>query len=204
LGYEFGFRRKDNRVSLTAEVYANPGGITYANKNRFYEKIRYNAKNQYVYLKMAHSLAVKSCLGWFTYDMTGQLSTTNLLPSEQFTMTGYNAVRGFEERILNLDNAFILNVAYQTPHWSPAKAFGFCRASDEFYLLAFFDGGIGGNHSPAHGEASFKSLASVGPGVRYQIDRYFTARFDYGFQIGHQGFHNPSDSRYNFGMILSY
>lgn len=203
-GYEFGYRRKENRITFTAEIYANPGGITHANKTRFYDQIRFDAKDKYFYAKFAHSLALNSRFGWFTYDMTGQAATTNLLPSEQFTMTGYNAVRGFEERILNLDNAFILNLAYQTPHWSPGRALGWCKSTDELYFLAFFDGGVGGNHMSPRGEARVKSLASIGPGVRYQVDRYFTGRFDYGFQIGHKGFHNPTHSRYNFGMILSY
>lgn len=202
-GYEFGFKNRGSRVSLTAEMYVNPGGITYANKSRFYDQLRAGAKDKYVYFKLAHSYAKRFTGGWFTYDMTGQVSSANLLPSEQFTMTGYNAVRGYEERILNLDNAFILNVAYETPHWSLARAFGWCKNYDEFYFLAFFDCGLGGNHHPM-GESRFKSLSSIGPGVRWQFDRYFTARFDYGFQLGHTGFSNPTDSRYNFGMILSY
>lgn len=203
-GYEFGYRNKEARVSLTAEMYANPGGITYANKTRFYELLRFDAKDKYVYFKMAHSFGQKYRYGWLTYDITGQASTANLLPSEQFTLTGYNSVRGYEERILNLDNAFILNLAYETPHWSPARSFGWCKQWDELYFLAFFDCGLGGNHRPAVGEASFKNLASIGPGFRYQIDRFFTARFDYGFQLWHNGFVNPTNSRYNFGMILSY
>jgi len=204
LGYEFGYRNSETRLSLVAEIYGNPGGITYANKTRFYELLRFDAQNKYCYFKMAHSFAKKCSYGWITYDMTGQASTSNLLPSEQFTMTGYNAVRGYEERILNLDNAFIFNFALETPHFSPARTFGFCKTWDELYFLGFFDYGLGGNHHPDSGEASFRNLASVGPGVRYQIDRYFTARFDYGFQLWHTGFDNPTNSRYNFGMILSY
>lgn len=201
LGYELGYRSRDLRVSLVAELYGNPGGITYANKTEFYELLQSDAKCQYAYLKLAHSFAQRfNNLGWLTYDLTGQASTANLLPSEQFTMTGYNAVRGYEERILNLDNAMILNLAYETPHFSPAKTFGFCKQWDELYFLAFFDYGLGSNHQPAQ----FRHLASVGPGVRYQIDRFFTARFDYGFQLWHSGFSNPTRSRYNFGMILSY
>lgn len=203
-GYELGYRTSKTRVSFTAEVYGNPGGITYANKTRFYELLRFGAKADYIYFKLAHSLATEFPLGWFTYNIAGQTSSANLLPSEQFTMTGYNAVRGYEERILNLDNALIFNLGLETPHWSIARAKGKSKSWDEFYFLGFFDYGLGGNHRLAPGESSFQDLASAGPGVRYQIDRYFTARFDYGFQLWHRGFHNPSHSRYNFGMILSY
>ncbi len=204
LGYELGYRNQETRVSFTAEVYASPGGITHDDDSASYKQLRFGANNKYVYCKLTHSAAKKSRFGWFTYDVSGQASSANLLPSEQFTMTGYNAVRGYEERILNLDNALILNVAYETPHWNLARTFGFCRNWDELYFLAFFDYGMGGNHNPQRGEAPFQRLASAGPGIRYQIDRFFTARLDYGFQLGHTGFENPSHSRYNFGMILSY
>ncbi len=206
LGYELGYRQKDLRVAFTGELYYNPGGITHANQTKIYEELRYGAEDKYAYLKLTHSLSAKSRLGWFSYTMTGQISSTNLLPSEQVTMTGYNAVRGFEERILNLDNAFLLNVTYETPHWSFAKLFGACKRWDEFYLLGFFDCGMGDNHQPdpSEDEDSFRHLGSVGPGVRWQFDRYLTARFDYGFQLWHSGFLNPSDSRYNFGVMLSY
>lgn len=203
-GYELGLRKTEFRLALTAELYFNPGGITYANKTRFYEQLRYDAKDRYVYFKLAHSAGTKSSYGSFSYDLVGQVSTTNLLPSEQLTMTGYNAVRGFEERILNLDNAGLFHLTYETPHWSLARGFGKRERLDEFYFLAFFDSGIGRNHQPAPGEKTLKSLASAGPGVRWQIDRYFTARFDYGFQLWHKGFQPGSDSRYNFGLMLSY
>lgn len=203
-GYELGLRKSEFRLSLTAELYFNPGGITYANKSRFYELLRYDAKDRYIYFKLAHAAGAKFQFGSLSYDLAGQVSSANLLPSEQMTMTGYNAVRGFEERILNLDNAALFHLTYETPHWSLARSFGKRERLDEFYFLAFFDGGVGRNHHPAPGEKTVKSLASAGPGVRWQIDRYFTARFDYGFQLWHNGFQPTSDSRYNFGLMLSY
>lgn len=204
LGYELGIRNPKQKAVFVFEVYGSPGRMTHADTSRAYQEFRYGARSTYAYLKLAHSYACKLRYGWFTYDITGQASTTNLLPSEQFTMTGYHAVRGFEERILNLDNAGIVNVALETPHFSPMKSLGYCQMIDELYLLAFFDYGFGGNHKNFPGEHKFRDLASVGPGIRYQVDRYLTARLDYGFQLWHKGFDNPSNSRYNFGMILSY
>jgi len=204
LGYELGYRQDDLRFSLTAEVYASPGGITHGDKTRLFEQLQFDAKCQYVYIKFSNSLSKKFKLGWCAYDLTAQASTANLLPSEQMTLTGYNAVRGFEERILNLDNALMLNLTYETPHWSLTRTCCEGWKWDEFYCLAFVTGAVGANTHSSPGEISMKSLASIGPGVRWQIGRYFTARFDYGFQLHHRGFHNPSHSRCNFGMILSY
>ena len=205
LGYELGSRNEVQRVTLTAEAYANPSGMTEKNEKRDYERFRFEAGPLYAYLKIAHSFARKTARGlWFSYDLSGQIASKNLLPSEQFTLTGYHAVRGFEERILIVDNAALLNVALELPHWSPAKMCGAAKSLDELYFLAFFDGGIGCNHQRAPGERKIKTLGSLGPGVRYQFGRYATARLDYGFQLWHRGFHNPSHSRVNLGLIVSY
>jgi hypothetical protein len=120
------------------------------------------------------------------------------------TMTGYNAVRGFEERILNLDNALLANLTVEAPHFSPAYWLGWCKHYDDLCFLAFFDTGLGCNHHVRHEKCSFQSLGSLGPSVRYELSRYASAHLDYGFQLWHDGFHSLTDSRYNFGLIFSY
>ena len=205
IGYELGYKTDKEKVTLVVEAYGNPGGITTKNETDDYEQLRFEASSQYVYLKLDHSYAIQAQGGWwFSYDIAGQLSSANLLPSEQFNLTGYDAVRGFEERSLLLDNAVVMNVTFETPHWSPARAWGGKKYGDDLYFLAFIDGGVGANHQRAPGEKRLKTLGSVGPGIRYQFSRYVTARLDYGFQLWHRGFLNPTHSRYNFGLIVSY
>jgi len=203
LGYELGYRTETLSVTWNTEIFGNPGGITYGNKTFFYEQLRPGAKDQYLYIKTAHALAKKTKCGLFSYDILGQLSSTNLLPSEQVTMTGYDAVRGFEEKILNLDNALLVHLTYETPRVSVLRRTRY-GAIDELYLVAFLDYGVGRDHWIVEDGESFQSLSSIGPGARYQIDRYCMVRFDYGFQIGHRGFDNPTHSRYNFGLVMSY
>lgn len=205
IGYDLGYRSPRHRLSLTAELYGAPGGMSHGNTTEKFEAFRTGAGPQYIYLKLFHSFAYRFDHVWVSYDLFGQLSSKNLLPSEQFTLSGYNAVRGFEERIVNVDNALLLNLVLQTPRFSISKFAGWTRrAFDELYFLGFFDFGFGGNTNPLIGEGRTVSLGSIGPGVRYQIDRYATARFDYGFQLWHHGFSNPTSSRYNFGLIVSF
>lgn len=205
IGYELGSRSKDLKVTLVAELYGNPGGITTDNKTVQYQNFRYDANCHYAYFKLAHSLAWQiPGKWWLSYNLRGQAASANLLPSEQLNMTGYEAVRGFEERIFSVDNGGIGNFTIETPHFSILKYFGLSKYLDEMYFLAFFDCGVGGNHKLAPNEAAVQSLGSVGPGVRYQVDQYLSLRFDYGVQLWHHGFVNPTDSRYNFGLILSY
>jgi len=205
IGYDLGHRGLDHKVTLVAEIYGSPGGMSYGNTTKRFQIFRPGASSQYVYGKLSHSFAYRFNDFWLSYDLNGQLSSKNLLPSEQFTLSGYYAVRGFEERVVNVDNALLFNFAIETPRISIGKLAGWSRRSfDELYFLGFFDFGYGGNTNPLIGESRTVSLGSIGPGVRYQIDRYVTARFDYGFQLWHHGFSNPTDSRYNFGLIVSF
>ena len=206
LGYDLGHRGRHHRVTFVVEAYGNPGGITTHNHEKDYQSFRPGSGPEYVYGKLSHSFAYRFCRHWwFSYDLNGQLSSKNLLPSEQFVLSGYNAVRGFEERIVSVDQALLINLSLQTPRMSIGKLAGWSRkAFDELYFLVFFDYGLGANREFGPHESSTVGLASIGPGIRYQIDRYVTARFDYGFQVMHYGFDNPSDSRYNFGLIVSF
>lgn len=204
LGYELGFKEPCQRATFVAEVYGNPGGMTTKNERSDYENFRFDAASRYAYLKMAQSYAIQAAGWWFSYDLTGQISSENLLPSEQMSLTGYSGVRGFEERIALVDNAAILNVVLETPHWSLANIWNPKKWADELFLLAFFDCGVGGNHQRASGERKFKTLGSIGPGLRYQFGKYVMGRLDYGFQLWHRGFLNPTHSRYNFGLVVSY
>lgn len=46
----------------------------------------------------------------FEARFRGQLASTNLLPSEQMGLGGYNSVRGYLERQVNVDNGLIVNL----------------------------------------------------------------------------------------------
>lgn len=203
LGYELGYQSQNQKLTLIAEIYGNPGGMTTKNHTIDYEQFRHGAKAEYLYGKLVHAFSTRLPYSWwFSYDLSGQIASANLLPSEQFVLTGYNAVRGFEERILSVDNGALINVSLETPHMSPISWFSHRKLKeDELYFLAFFDCGAGTNHKHNH---KIKTLASVGPGIRYQFSRYITGRLDYGYQLWHKGFKNFSHSRYNFGLIVSY
>jgi hemolysin activation/secretion protein len=106
---------------------------------------------------------------------------------------------------VSVDNAVLLNLEIETPHMSPSKCVGKTKKiEDDLYFIAFFDCGFGVNHIHNLGESRTKTLASIGPGIRYQYSRFVTGRLDYGYQLWHSGFENPSRSRYNFGLIISY
>lgn len=205
LGYELGFSREGKKATLVVEALGNPGGITTKNHTKDYEQFRFDAKASYIYLTVHHDFSVTSPKGWcLSYDLDGQVSSANLLTSEQLDMTGTAGVRGFAERILFLDNGLLAHLVLETPRLDVAKLCGSKTLHDSLYFHLFFDGGVGADHQKSSGERKFKGLASVGPGVRYTLSRYLSARFDYGVQLWHRGFFNPTSSRCHFAAMLSY
>lgn len=204
-GYNLGSRDRFRKISLNVEIFGSPGNMTHWNNNSSYRQFRKRANASYGYAKVVHSLLQEIPSGWrFSYNISGQAATTSLLPSEQMTMTGYNAVRGFEERVLNVDNGLLLNLTVEAPHFSPAYWLGWSKHYDDLTFLIFCDTGLGGNFHPERGEPGFASLGSIGPSIRYELSRFVSTHLDYGFQLWHHGFCAETGSRYNFGFVLSY
>ena len=103
-----------------------------------------------------------------------QLTDTPLVASEQFGLTGANAVRGFDERAVVADSGLVLSAELYTPELSPRLSLpGNLRG------LAFVDAGYGANHKAAGTYLpSSTNVASVGVGTRYSLSRDFSVRLD--------------------------
>lgn len=103
-----------------------------------------------------------------------QLTNTPLVSSEQFGLTGTNAVRGFDERAVAADSGLVLNAELHTPEFGAAIGL-----PSNLRGLAFLDAGYGANRKtagtylPRHTD-----VASAGVGARYSLGRDFSARLD--------------------------
>ena len=208
VGINAGLETARTKNSGTIEVFYSPGQWLPDQQNSHYNDLRAGAKNVYVYGR-ASVASIFRLPSNFTFEpsIRWQLSSANLLASEQFGIGGYNTVRGYEEREYNADNAIIANVELRT---APVSLFGWserCKKSfqDEFRLLVFFDYGYGKNHKRYFNEREFQYLMSAGPGLRYVVQRYLTVRCDYGFKLRQIDFGpNPNRGMLHFGVVLSY
>ena len=75
-----------------------------------------------------------------------------------------------------------MNLEFWTPPGSVFKIFGNQEVEDRLQFLAFWDYGSVGYSDPLPGRVQYW-LMSVGPGLRYNIDRYVNVQFDWGFQL---------------------
>ena len=127
------------------------------------------------------------------------------MPTEQYGLGGYNTVRGYDERSANGDNAYVFNTELRTPPGSIFKIFGNQEVDDSIQFLAFFDYGFVGNIQPVPGSLEQTVfLMSIGPGVRYNIDRFVSVRFDWGFQLHQAPIGSVTGSRAELSVTAAY
>ena len=170
-------------TSFEVAGFYSPGGLGTLNDQDTYSQIRANADPDYGYgklnLKRGFVLPLNFSL---TGAFNGQITTSNLMPTEQYGLGGYNTVRGYDERVANGDNAWVVNVEFRTPPGSIAKIFDNQEIEDRIQFLGFFDYGFVGFNNAQPGQSS-TYLMGVGPGLRYNIDRFVSVQFDWGFQL---------------------
>jgi hemolysin activation/secretion protein len=135
----------------------------------------------------------------FTWALRGtaQFSDGPLLPSEELGVGGYASVRGYEERLVNGDDGWIINNELRTPSFKIGNLLGKYGYGDGLQFLAFVDYGA----VRANGVRT--DLLSVGPGLRYRMSRNVFVRFDYGFQLLERNL-STRNSRAHIGVLLSF
>lgn len=204
-GYNCGYETSCFRVSGTVEIFWSPGDWLPDQENSKYDELRMGAKNYYVYGRAALNPRLTHNSGWvLDTQFRGQVSSENLLASEQFGLGGYNTVRGYDEREVNTDNMFLVNAELRTP---PIPIFSYFtnKINDELVVLGFMDYGYGANHRKFLNEPDHFNLMGLGPGVRYVLNTYFTFRGDLGFKIWQpEGSTNSDRWMFYFGLVGSY
>ncbi len=114
----------------------------------------------------------------------GQFTADALIPSEQKAIGGMETVRGYEERIFQGDNGVNFNIELRTPLiLNVLDGIPGISVSDRLQFLAFFDFGWVDIVEPQIGYEDSVSIYSAGPGIRYSIGKYFSARLDVGFPL---------------------
>jgi hemolysin activation/secretion protein len=104
-----------------------------------------------------------------------QLSFDSLLPIEQFSIGGVDTVRGYRQNQRVADNGIVGSLEVRFPLIRDQNGIGTLQ------LAPFFDIGSVWNRK---GEIpSPSTLASIGLGLRWQLDPYFSARLDWGVPL---------------------
>lgn len=178
ISYSLNWNNNFYRSKILLELYFSPGEMVIDEENERYENFRRFAKNQYIYAKGYFSNLFKLPKDFLiSLMLTGQLSNSNLLPSETFAIGGFNTVRGYYEREVNTDSGLIVNFELRSPSISLLP-----KKRDSLRLIAFIDYGFGSLHQTFPFDDNNFELIGFGPGIRYVINPYLAARLDWGIK----------------------
>jgi len=182
-GYNGAWERAASKTTLDGELLFSPGRWLPDQANRNFQSLRTFSKNNYIYGKLECTHIIKILSGCSLSLLgKGQLANRNLLPSEEFGLGGYDSVRGYDEREQNADNALLLSGELRTPVWHLIKRVN-RKPKDELQLLLFTDFGLGGSHKRVPDEPHTVYLLGAGPGIRYMINPFLSARADFGIKL---------------------
>ncbi len=204
VGYYGTYKQPKYAIDYSITFFGSPVEWIADQSNKDYNGLRPGAKNTWIYgfATIDYRLLLPKEFIFVT-SAKGQVSSTTLLPSEEFGLGGYTTVRGYDERIVNQDDAFLLNNELHTPTW---RVFTKKNADlvDAMHMLVFLDFSYGVDITPVPGQKKSQWLGGVGPGIRYFLGNNLSCRLDWGFKL-HKGPEIGSHfGKIHFGVIGSY
>ncbi len=187
---------------FSGELFFSPGGLSPGNSSATYQLYRAGATADYFYgrLYVQREQYLRQNL-LLNVRATGQLADGNLIPSEQLGFGGYYSIRGYDMRLVNGDNGYIVNVELSS---CPIATDWVRCVDDQLQFLGFYDLGEATLHSPLPGEGRSVQLSSVGVGLRYTAGRRVLLRADYGYPLDLDVLGVDPDGRLHIGAVLSY
>lgn len=206
LGYNSSLGDRLGRTTLRVALFASPGAWTGNNSRESFSASRAGAEARYAYAKVEVNRTTRlPCDFALVNLLTFQKASANLLGSEQLGFGGYDTIRGYDSRVLNTDEGYLLSNELRAP------AFGVlsrlpkgARVSDRLQLLAFADYGVGSNKHLLANERNATVLFGAGPGLRYTIAPYLTVRADYGWQLRDAEARRRVASRWHLAASASF
>ncbi len=182
----------------------SPGNMTPHNTNHAFRKDRAKAKADYVYSQFFLERLARLFYGFSWYFKASmQLSTARLLPSEEMSIAGYQYVRGYYENEIIGDEGVLIKNEIRLPAFTIKKAKK--KSLGEIQFLAFVDYGKVWTADPNIENRNASALASAGPGFRYNLNTYITARLDWGFRFSQPHTNSKKHkSQFHASIIASY
>lgn len=206
LTYNGNYERNSFRIDFDGSCYWSPGSWLADQSDAAYNSLRPGAVNHWFYFKSALAYLQRLPHAFSLFFLAeGQVSTEPLLPSEQFGLGGYNTVRGYEQRELNMDDAVLLSMEARSPGLPIAKWIkSSTKIVDALQFLGFVDYGWGVNIDTIPGTKKSDYLFGAGPGVRYTLDPYLTARLDWGIRLHKEVAFGDAWSMLHFSVTASF
>ncbi|HSZ50517.1 MAG TPA: ShlB/FhaC/HecB family hemolysin secretion/activation protein [Caulobacteraceae bacterium] len=196
---------RQGSTSFAISAVWSPGGWFDHDNDAAYAGQRTGAHARFSYVNL--QIGRTTHLPWnfsLVDSLQGQLSSGNLLGTEELAMGGAGAIRGYDPDQVYVDEGVISRNELRAPPLPLLRTLGL-PVHEQLQPFVFGDLGQGYLHSPLLNEKSQFFLASSGLGLDYAIGKHFTLAFDYGWQL-----RNPDlgprqrASRSDFSAALSW
>ncbi len=114
---------------------------------------------------------------------SGQLSDSSLFVSEQFSLGGFDTVRGYDYREVSRDEGYLINLELRSPMLDSRDVLPKLTCKAELQLLTFWNFGYSRINDPGFLELTDIYVASYGLGLRASVIDYFQTSVDFGWQL---------------------
>ncbi|MFH2046510.1 MAG: ShlB/FhaC/HecB family hemolysin secretion/activation protein [Pseudomonadota bacterium] len=162
---------------------------------------RDGASSRYTILRFGASMVNAFESNWqVRAAFNAQYTTDSLVTGEQFGIAGTTTVRGYQEREIVRDIGYFANLEL----YSPNLAGKLVPGEDNLRGLLFYDFANAANNA-LDGEVRQKiSIASIGAGFRWNIQRNFNLRFDLARVMDGGGSTKDGDFRGHISVFFGY
>ena len=200
LGYKLTYDKGTYKTYFDVEGFYSPARLLSNMAASLYGTLHPGAHAEYFYGRatLEHQHQLPRCW-WAVFKLRGQGATTNLLPSEQMGLGGYSTVRGYKERQINVDDAFLANFEIRSPCIGSA-----CSPWGSLVFLGFIDYAIGCEHKKLPHEKNAYNFLGLGPGIRYSYKTNVFLRGDMALRCIREPHDRHEWIRFHFGATANY
>ncbi len=182
--YNLSLNSAYGQTLIANDLYLSPGGLSSFNRDSAFQPSGTaqsgtpGARARYAYNKLTVTQIVPLPREFgLVLRATGQEATGTLLGSEQLSIAGSDAVRGYQEFGLAGSRGLLFSAELRGP------VFHIGLPNDSLQPHIFVDQGQAWNPTASQSAPAYSHTASVGVGGRYQVDRYFSLRMEEGWQL---------------------
>ncbi|MBN2480060.1 MAG: hypothetical protein JXA94_07515 [Parachlamydiales bacterium] len=203
--YNLNYDKGGYKSNFLVEMYWSPGKWLSQMEDERYNHLRTFSENKYFYTRAYFNNLFRLPEDiLFSLTFRGQVSNKNLLPSEMLGIGGYDSVRGYYERELNADLGLLINAELRSPAFKLIRQLKNRKEHDGLQFIAFFDYGLASVYKKLPLEDKTRYLIGFGPGLRYALSPYLSARLDWGFKGKHNPEYSGGNSILHFSVNIGY
>jgi len=201
LGYNGFLQAERSQLGLGLSVVTGTrSAFGYGSDWQAFDYKRYKASPSFMVLKGdvngTHTFEGDAQLG---FRLSGQLSDSALVSSEQMAAGGMNSVRGYLSAESTGDYGLVGSVEWRT---KPLSLLG--DTVENWRVYTFADAGRVRLKDPLPEQQAGFTLASVGFGTSFRIGQQLSGRVDVGYPLKAGARTEKHDTRLNFSLTASY